>query len=61
LSQKGAAELAQVTAATWCDWEKGKKLPDGGAVFDLERITSGLVTAEQISELIKQRRLARSA
>jgi transcriptional regulator with XRE-family HTH domain len=44
LSQEQAAERVGVRAATWCDWENGKKDPRTDRAQDLERLTEGRVT-----------------
>lgn len=43
-TQLAAAKLVGVSAATWCDWENGKKIPRVDRAEDIERVTEGAVT-----------------
>lgn len=36
-----------VTAATWCDWESGTKIPSLHSAKDLEEVTGGAVTLDE--------------
>lgn len=47
LTQTQAAELVEVTAATWCDWEQGNKIPSLHSAKDIETKTKGAVTLDE--------------
>ena len=55
ISQESAAKLVDVRAATWCDWENGKKDPRSDRAQDLERLTEGRVTLEMWAEWARAR------
>lgn len=61
LSQEDAAKQIGVRAASWCDWENGKKLPRTDHAQDLERVTDGQVTLSMWAEWSRAESAARAA
>lgn len=59
LSQGKAGQLVRVSAATWCDWENGKKDPRTDRAEDLEELTDRLVTIQMWAAWARARRAAR--
>jgi DNA-binding XRE family transcriptional regulator len=55
LSQEQAAERVGVRAATWCDWENGKKDPRTDRAQDVERLTEGRVTLAMWAEWAREK------
>lgn len=45
-TQAAAAKLVGVSAATWCDWESGKKIPRVDRAQDIERLTKTVKVAD---------------
>lgn len=43
ITQTAAGKLVEVSPATWCDWENGKKIPRVDKAEDLEAITGRAV------------------
>lgn len=59
ITQAEAALRANVSQATWCDWEGDKKLPSSDKAFDLEDLTGGAVTARDCAEALRASRASR--
>lgn len=55
LSQEEAAARVGVRAATWCDWENGKKDPRTDRAQDLERLTAGRVSLAMWAEWAREK------
>jgi transcriptional regulator with XRE-family HTH domain len=60
LSQEAAGDKASVSAATWCDWENGKKTPTVDRSEDLEKLTEGAVTVAMWAEFSRNQRAERA-
>lgn len=57
LTQFAAANLVKVSAATWCDWEGGKKLPRVDKTEDIQTITEGAVKVGHWAEWARSKRV----
>lgn len=61
LTQEEAATRAGVTAATWCDWENGKKVPTVDRAEDIEVLTGRKIRVTdwaEYSRTLRERRRA---
>lgn len=60
IKQAEAARRAEVTSATWFDWENGTKNPVAHRARKLEELTDGAVTADEFEQVARERDEARA-